>query len=203
MRKVPTGNMNASPKSPGSRPGPWRDSVIDGGDDKPAAPASPSNNPYAEVHAKALAADREKARSIQRFFEPSSREWQQYQETIDAIDDKFLELSERAKGVARGEPNSPNSAMGDVTANTAPVLPVKPKTKRGPKANMEFHRAVAEVVNSYGSDWKRHLDQIARKLDMGEEGSSCPELGAGRGTLPERCSEKTRILAGNGWERYY
>jgi hypothetical protein len=172
--------MNAFPKSPGSRSGKWSDSVTNGGDDKPAAPPSPSYNPYAEVHAKGLSADREKTRSIQRFLEPASREWQQHQETIDAIDDKLLELSERAKSVARDEPNSPNAVMADVTANTAPALPVKPKTKRGPKANMEFHRAVAEVVKLFGSGWKGHLDQIARRLDKSKRNFPTPAAWAKR-----------------------
>jgi hypothetical protein len=38
------------------------------------------------------------------------------------------------------------------------------KKKRGPRAKMEFHRAVAEVVRSFGPNWKEHLEQIAGKL---------------------------------------
>ena len=42
---------------------------------------------------------------------------------------------------------------------------VGPKTKRGPKARIEFHLAVAAVVHSFEPKWKDHLEQIARKLD--------------------------------------
>jgi hypothetical protein len=42
---------------------------------------------------------------------------------------------------------------------------IEPKTKRGPKANMGFHRAVAGVVRTYGPNWKKRLEQIAGRLD--------------------------------------
>jgi hypothetical protein len=53
-------------------------------------------------------------------------------------------------------------------------LAVKPRAKRGPKANMDFHRAVAEVVNSFGMNWQgdSSLDRIAREL----EGRKIPSL---------------------------
>jgi hypothetical protein len=42
---------------------------------------------------------------------------------------------------------------------------IEPKARRGPKAKMKFHRAVAKMVRSYGPNWKKRLEQIVRKLD--------------------------------------
>ena len=75
---------------------------------------------------------------------------------------KALETSASAPVVAPKK--SADAVMADVV-NTAPALPAQPKLKRGPKANMEFHRAVAKVVHSYGPYWKERLEQIVRKLD--------------------------------------
>lgn len=47
-----------------------------------------------------------------------------------------------------------------IAADSQPV-----KAKRGPKAKMERHRDIADVVRSFGPKWKEHLEQIAKKLD--------------------------------------
>jgi hypothetical protein len=39
------------------------------------------------------------------------------------------------------------------------------KKRRGPQANMKFHRAVADVLRSFGSKWRERLDEIAAELD--------------------------------------
>jgi hypothetical protein len=54
------------------------------------------------------------------------------------------------------------------------------KTKRGPEAKMTFHRAVAEVVHSFGPNWKEHLDQIAGKLDKRKRDLPPPAIWATR-----------------------
>jgi hypothetical protein len=51
----------------------------------------------------------------------------------------------------------------EVTKGSARII--GPKARRGPKAKMKFHRAVAKVVHSYGPNWKKRLEQIVRKLD--------------------------------------
>jgi hypothetical protein len=61
------------------------------------------------------------------------------------------------------EPTKDTRADPEVAKDSTGII--GPKTKRGPKANMEFHRAVAEVVHSFGPNWKKHLEQIAGKLD--------------------------------------
>jgi hypothetical protein len=109
-------------------------------------------------------AENERTLLNEQVRQPGSESRPSVSVTPRSDDDKLLELSERAKGVARDEPNSPNAVMADVT-NTAPALPAQPKAKHGPEAKMEFHRAVAEVVNSFGLNWKEHLEQIAAKLD--------------------------------------
>jgi hypothetical protein len=61
------------------------------------------------------------------------------------------------------EPIEVTRADMEVAKDSAGI--VEPKTKRGPKARIEFHRAVATVVLSFAPKWKDHLEQIARKLD--------------------------------------
>jgi len=47
----------------------------------------------------------------------------------------------------------------------ADALELQPKTKRrGPKPNMGFHHAVADVVRPFLPDWKEHLEEIAEQL---------------------------------------
>jgi hypothetical protein len=54
-------------------------------------------------------------------------------------------------------------ADAELTKDSARII--GPKARRGPKAKMKFHRAVAKVVHSYGPNWKKRLEQIVRKLD--------------------------------------
>jgi hypothetical protein len=47
----------------------------------------------------------------------------------------------------------------------ASALPMEAKSKRGPKANMKFHRAVVEVMRLFGPNWTEQLERIAEEMD--------------------------------------
>jgi hypothetical protein len=51
------------------------------------------------------------------------------------------------------------------TASVADAAPKPSKKKPGPETNLDRHRAIANVVKSFGDDWKPHLEGIAARLD--------------------------------------
>jgi hypothetical protein len=76
-------------------------------------------------------------------------------------------LSGRAQDTTRDERSSFDLVATGVIAGTESTSSTRPKAKRGPKPRMDFHRAVAEVMKSFGMNWKEqsNLERIARELD--------------------------------------
>ena len=54
-----------------------------------------------------------------------------------------------------------------VSSSIAPGGESKTKAARGPKANMEYHRAIVDTVNLFGNKWRNEdsLERIAKRLD--------------------------------------
>lgn len=88
------------------------------------------------------------------------------------LEEVIIDPTSTVNRIALTNADSPEKTPEPSEGTRADVEPAKDskgiiesKKKRGPQAKMDFHRAVAEVVHSFELNWKKHLEQIAGKLD--------------------------------------
>lgn len=84
---------------------------------------------------------------------------------LDEIHKKAAEMQEGGAERANVVSGARTIVESNHPSQTAsPVVSPRPR-QHGPKANMDRHRKIAEIVEPYGDEWKQNVDEVARKLD--------------------------------------
>lgn len=94
-----------------------------------------------------------------------------------AGDPEELEVKGREHGIAALE-----EKIGKIESPATGNERTKTKLPRGPRPNMEYHRAIAAVVNPYGDNWRTesNLGEIAVELDRDKAKTPPPKAWANR-----------------------
>jgi len=90
-------------------------------------------------------------------------------------DERLAALKSEMQDAARSDAGLTQTQSESVSVHDKKAEPVQEtvdraittKPPRGPKPKMEYHKAIAAIVNPYGDDWQTesNLDKIAAKLD--------------------------------------